>query len=176
VDNGQASRMAEYSPWVNARAGGGEGDAYVDFLVKTLKPYVDAHYRTRPERESTGIMGSSMGGLISLYAGLKHPDVFGRVGVFSPSLWFSDSAYALAAAAKRIPGQRWYFVSGGSEGAPDNPGVVVADQRRMVDTLAGAGFDRATELRDLGPEDGKHSEWFWRREFPAAYEWLFGGN
>jgi predicted alpha/beta superfamily hydrolase len=175
ADNGQQLRMGEYSPWKHPRAGGGEGDGYADFLANTLKPFIDRHYRTRPERGSTGIAGSSMGGLISLYAALKHPDVFGRVGVFSPSLWFSDSAFALTRAARRVPGQRWYFVSGGSEGSAENPGEVVRDQQRMVDSLAAAGFRVGEELRAVEPEDGKHSEWFWRREFPAAYLWLFRG-
>jgi predicted alpha/beta superfamily hydrolase len=173
VDNGHQQRMNEYSPWIHPQAGGGDGDGYVDFLAKTLKSYVDAHYRTRPDAASTGIMGSSMGGLISLYAGLKHPGVFGRVGVFSPSLWFSDSAFTLARTSPRAPGQRWYFASGGSEGPTDNRGIVVEGQRMMIDTLAAAGYARGTDVHDSAPADGQHSEWFWRREFPAAYRWLF---
>ena len=173
VDNGQQQRMDEYSPWVHPQAGGGNGEWYVDFLAKTLKPYVDANYRTRPDAVSTGVMGSSMGGLISLYAALKYPDVFGRVGVFSPSLWFSDQAFTMARAAQRRPGQRWYFASGGREGPPENPGIVVQGQRMMIDSLAAAGYRRGDELHDSAPADGTHQEWFWRREFPAAYKWLF---
>jgi metallo-beta-lactamase class B len=172
VDNGQQQRLDEYSPWKNARYGGGEGDAYVDFVARTLKPYVDRHYRTRPGRASTGIMGSSMGGLISLYAGLKYPEVFGRVGVFSPALWFSPSIFSYAAAADpRRPRSRFYFVTGAREGAA--PEVYVRDQGRMVETLAALGF-RDGELSAAIRPDGQHAEWFWRREFPAAYEWLFG--
>ena len=173
VDNGQQQRMNEYSPWTHPQAGGGDGDGYVDFLSKTLKPYIDARYRTRPDAASTGVMGSSMGGLISLYAALKYPDVFGRVGVFSPSLWFSPAAFTMARSAPRRTGQRWYFASGGREGPPENPGIVVQGQRMMIDTLAAAGFRRGAELFDSAPEDGTHQEWFWRREFPAAYRWLF---
>lgn len=174
VDNGQQLRMNEYSPWVHPQHGGGEGDAYVDFLASTLKPYVDAHYRTRPGPESTGIMGSSMGGLISLHAAFRRPDVFGRIGVFSPSLWFSDSVFVAARAAR--PGQpapRFYFASGGREGPQDDPGVVVADQQRMIDALGASGWSVGTDVRGIGPVDGEHREWFWRREFPAAYRWLF---
>ncbi|HEU4452084.1 MAG TPA: alpha/beta hydrolase-fold protein [Longimicrobium sp.] len=173
VDNGQQQRMNEYSPWVHPQAGGGEGDGYVDFIARTLKPYVDANYRTRPDAMSTGIMGSSMGGLISLYAALRHPDVFGRVGVFSPSLWFSADVFTMARAARHRPGQRWYFASGGREGPENDRGVVVQGQRMMIDSLAAAGFRRGAELHDSAPEDGTHQEWFWRREFPAAYRWLF---
>src|SRR5438132_769367 len=91
VDNGQQRRFDEYSPWPNPQYGGGQGDGYVEFLVQTLKPYIDQHYRTLPDRFHTGIAGSSMGGLISLYAALKYPDVFGRVGVFSPAFWVAPS-------------------------------------------------------------------------------------
>lgn len=174
VDNGQQLRMNEYSPWTHPRHGGGEGDRYADFLANTLKPYIDRTYRTKPGPESTGIMGSSMGGLISLTAALRHPDVFGRVGVFSPSLWFSDSVWT-AARAGVASGARphFYFVSGGSEGPPADPGVVVRDQQRMIDTLTAAGWTVGTDLQPSAPNDGKHSEWFWRREFPPAYRWLF---
>jgi len=173
VDNGGTKRLDEYSPWRNARYGGGEGDAYLHFLVLTLKPYVDRHFRTRADAADTGIGGSSMGGLISLYAGLKYPTVFGRVLVFSPSLWFAPEILALARQAR--PGPRFYFVTGGLEGDAQDPGGPARDQQRMADTLAAAGL-RDSSLKAFVAPDGKHSEWFWRREFPAAYLWLFGSH
>jgi alpha-amylase len=174
VDNAEQRRPDEYSPWTNPRHGGGEGDEYVEFLAKTLKPYVDRRYRTRPDRLSTGVAGSSMGGLISLYAALKYPDVFGRAGVFSPALWFAaDSVFAFARSRPHRPGQRFYFVTGAREG--ETPEVYVRDQRRMVETLAAAGFAVGAEVDSAVRADGTHSEWFWRREFPAAYLWLFAG-
>jgi predicted alpha/beta superfamily hydrolase len=62
---------------------------YLHFIVKTLKPYIDTHYRTKTKAKNTTIMGSSLGGLVSYYAILKYPEVFGKAGVFSPSFWFS---------------------------------------------------------------------------------------
>jgi metallo-beta-lactamase class B len=172
VDNGGTKRLDEYSPWKNAHYGGGEGDAYVDFLAHTLKPYIDRHYRTRPDRLNTGVAGSSMGGLISLYAALKYPRVFGRVGVFSPALWFAaPQLLSYARNARPLPGTRIYFVVGAKEG--DTPEVYVNDQLRMVDTLAAAGFRRGRNVVSYVRADGVHAEWFWRREFPAAYRWLF---
>ncbi|HEY6807707.1 MAG TPA: alpha-amylase family glycosyl hydrolase [Gemmatimonadales bacterium] len=171
VDNGQAKRLDEYSPWRNAKDGGGEGAAYTEFLVRTLKPYIDAHYRTRPDRLHTGVAGSSMGGLISLYALLTYPDVFGRAGVFSPAFWFAPEIYALARRAHPRPGTRIYLVAGGNEG--DTPQVYADDLRRMADTLAAAGFALGGDLRATIRPDGRHAEWFWRREFPQAYRWLF---
>ncbi len=117
IDNGEKRRMDEYSPWSSPKSSGGEGDAYVDFLVKTLKPYIDAHYRTESNRLHTGIM-----------------------------------------------------VMGGQEG--DTPERYVADFQNMVDTLRAAGF-AAGAIRTAVRPDGKHAEWSWRREFPAAYRWLF---
>ncbi|RZK32590.1 MAG: esterase, partial [Hymenobacter sp.] len=93
VDNGGDHRLDEYSPWVNAEyKKGGEGDQYTNFLTLSLKPYIDAHYRTQPDAAHTAIAGSSMGGLIALYAGLKYPQVFGRIGVFSPAIWFAKDS------------------------------------------------------------------------------------
>lgn len=175
VDNGQQQRVNEYSPWTHPEHGGGQGDAYADWMANTLKPYVDGHYRTRPGPESTGIMGSSMGGLISLTTALRHPSVFGRVGVLSPSLWFSDSVFVAARAGVASgPRPRMYFVSGGREGPATEPGIVVVSQQRMIGTLAAAGWTVGTDVIGTGPDEGEHREWFWRREFPAAYRWLFG--
>jgi metallo-beta-lactamase class B len=175
VDHGGDRRLDEYDPWRNPdpKLGGGEGDAYVDFLVHTLKPWVDAHYRTRPDAAHTGVMGSSMGGLISLYATLKYPRVFGRAGVFSCACWIAGRhvyAYARAhARAAHAAGARLYFVAGALETPTGEP---ARDQRRMVDTLLAAGYPRSA-IHDAVAADGRHAEWFWRREFPAAYRWLF---
>jgi predicted alpha/beta superfamily hydrolase len=174
VDNGGSHRLDEYNPWPNPnrQLGGGEGDAYVEFLVHTLKPYIDEHYRTRPDGRNTGIMGSSAGGLIALYAALKYPKVFGRAGVFSCACSLADPqifAYARTSAPLR-PAGRFYFVSGDFETKEGQP---ARDQRRIVDTLVAAGFPLGTALQSLTPTDGKHAEWFWQREFPAAYRWLF---
>jgi metallo-beta-lactamase class B len=174
VDNGGQLRLDEYSPWTHPRHGGGEGDAYVDFLANTLKPYIDARYRTRPDRLNTGVAGSSMGGLISLYSALKYPEVFGRAGVFSPAFWFSEQNFSFARAARPLGGERFYLVTGAREG--DAPRVYENDHRRMVDTLAAAGFRVGSQVVGHVREDGTHSEGFWRREFPAAYRWMFGGG
>jgi alpha-glucosidase len=90
IYNDEKERINEYSPWKNDSLGiGGDGDKYVKFIVNTLKPFIDRHYRTLSGRENTAIMGSSMGGLISLYAALEYPEVFGNAAIFSPSLWFA---------------------------------------------------------------------------------------
>ena len=114
IDNGP-ERIDEYSPWVNTSYGGGQGDEYVSFICNTLKPFIDSYFRTLPDRENTGIMGSSLGGLISFYGAIKHQDVFSKAGVFSPSFWFSDSVYTFIKSQGHLQNMRIYFVAGTQE-------------------------------------------------------------
>ncbi|WP_310392444.1 alpha/beta hydrolase-fold protein [Hymenobacter sp.] len=168
VDNGGGARLDEYSPWNNPQYGGGQGDLYVDFLVQTLKPYIDATYRTLPGREHTGLAGSSMGALIATYAALREPAVFGKVGVFSPAYWF---AYAqLLDYVHRHPANpdtRFYFVSGTTESLS-----LVPQMAALRDSLLRGGVPAANVSFNPRP-DGQHAEWFWQREFPGAYSWLY---
>jgi predicted alpha/beta superfamily hydrolase len=169
VDNGGRHRLDEYSPWRNKRTQrGGEGAQYVDFLVDTLKPYIDYHYRTLPARESTGVAGSSMGGLLATYAALRYPAVFGRVGVLSPAYWFAmQELLSYVVQHKPQPDTRWYFVCGTQESPTMAPLMAT-----MRDALQKAGVPTSNvNFRELG--DGVHAEWFWRREFGEAYRWLF---
>jgi len=172
IDNGGGNRINEYSPWVHPTYGGGQGGEYVDFIVETLKPYIDENYRTMPGREHTGIMGSSMGGLISLYAAIEHQEVFSKVGAFSSSFWFSDQSYAQVASTGKQADMRIYMIAGEMEG---NDGGQVADMNAMYNTLLNAGFS-SEEVIAVSHSDGQHSEWYWAREFPDAYEWLYRTN
>ncbi|MBK8555192.1 MAG: alpha/beta hydrolase [Lewinellaceae bacterium] len=116
IDNGGTHRLDEYSPWVNTQYGGGEGELYVDFMVNTLKPHIDSLYRTLPGRQATGIMGSSMGGLISMYALSERQDVFSKAGIFSPAFWFAGNEPANHVASSTKEGDvRVYFLAGGDE-------------------------------------------------------------
>jgi hypothetical protein len=113
-----------------------------------------------------------MGGLISLYAALRYPDVFGSAGVFSCACWIARPQifdYVRKRARER-PAPRLYFVVGQLE-APD--GSMVRDQADVIAALEGADYPMATATQALVATDGRHAEWFWRREFPAAYLWMF---
>jgi predicted alpha/beta superfamily hydrolase len=167
IDNGSNLRMNEYAPWKHPKYGGGEGYKYVKFITETLKPYIDKKFRTLKDRENTGILGSSMGGLISFYAGLKYPKVFGKVGVFSPSFWFSKEIFKMAEEYKMRFPSKFYFIAGEHEG-----GYVVSDTRRMAEVLKSKGL-QDNYVRCLIHADGKHSEWYWRREFADAYRFMF---
>jgi predicted alpha/beta superfamily hydrolase len=96
IEHGNDKRMDELTPYKNEKYGGGNADAYLDFIVKSLKPQINRTYRTKTKSKNTVIMGSSLGGLVSFYAVLKYPKIFGKAAVFSPSFWFSDKIYGLA--------------------------------------------------------------------------------
>ena len=167
IDNGGGERINEYSPWINPDYGGGDGEAYADFLVQTLKPHIDSLYRTLPERAYTAIAGSSVGANISMYTAIEYQDVFGKVGIFSPAFWLSDSAYIHLAQKGITDDLRIYFVAGENESA-----TMISNMQHMYDALVDAGQD-ASEMRFVSQPDGAHSEWFWAREYPAVYTWLF---
>lgn len=167
IDNGGAFRIDEYTPWANPEYGGGDGELYARFIVETLKPYIDEHYRTKPQREYTGVMGSSLGGLISHYIGIKYQDVFSKAGVFSPSFWYSDSSYVFAYQNGKQNSMRYYMMGGTNESTN-----LLSEMNLMVDTLYAAGFD-STELKFKLVQGGQHNELLWRTQFSEAYQWLF---
>ncbi|NOZ46188.1 MAG: T9SS type A sorting domain-containing protein [Chlorobi bacterium] len=168
IDNGGDLRIDELSPWINTEYGaGGEGNLYMQFIVETLKPFIDANYRTLPDRENTGLIGSSLGGLISLYGGLKYPEVFSKLGLFSPAFWFNDSIYNYAASYNKEFSSKFYFIAGALEGDEMVDGI-----QAMYDTLINNSFT-TDDIKMLVHNDGQHSEWYWKREFPPAYLWLF---
>ncbi|MBK8920634.1 MAG: T9SS type A sorting domain-containing protein [Saprospirales bacterium] len=170
IDNGGVYRFDEYSPWANQLYGGGQGDEYISFIVKTLKPYIDEHFRTLPDRQHTGIMGSSMGGLVSMYAVMEYQHIFSKAGIFSPAFWFAgdNPANQVLATGKRNP-LKVYFLAGGKE-----PAYVAQDMQEVADAMFEVGFE-TPEVSIHVPADGQHAEWFWKREFPEAYKWLFAG-
>lgn len=169
IYNDEKERINEYSPWKNDSLGiGGDGDKYVKFIVNTLKPFIDRHYRTLSGRENTAIMGSSMGGLISLYAALEYPDVFGKAAIFSPSLWFSPKMNIYLQKYKRKKVQQLYFLVGEKEGVG-----MVEDLNRTLELLKNAGFDDEYYVKTKIAPDGRHAEWFWSREFGEAIRYLY---
>ena len=168
IDNGGAKRMDEYSPWKNSGYnGGGEGDAYLDFIVKTLKPYVDENYRTIENKKNTAIMGSSLGGLISHYAALKYPEIFGLIGVFSPAFGFSETSYDFASIHSNIEDVRMYFLAGDKEST-----TMVNNMNNMISLMTSKGFNQKNIMSKV-VSGGEHNEKLWRENFEEAILWLF---
>ncbi|NJW53223.1 alpha/beta hydrolase [Salinimicrobium oceani] len=170
IDHGNEDRIAELTPFANEKYGGGEGAAYVDFIVNTLKLYIDSNYRSLPESKNTGIMGSSLGGLISFYAGLKHSDTFGRIGVFSPSFWYSEEIFQFVRTSEISPNTRIYFLGGTAEGE-----AMVPDLLKMKSLLLDKNFPQEN-LHVKIVEGAEHNEAFWSSEFPEALQWLLHEN
>ena len=169
IDHGDKDRFKEYSPYTVEKKGKGMGMKYANFIVRTLKPYIDANYRTKPEAQFTGIGGSSMGGLISLYAGLMYPETIGRLMVFSPSLWVSTKIYFDIVEFFSPINTRIYLYGGGKESEAMIPGV-----RKIKDTIENQRWsaDKVDVKLSLDSK-GEHTEKRWGQEFSKAVEWLF---
>ncbi len=170
IDNGLNKRMNELSPWKNSKFGDPEGKQYMEFIVKVIKPYIDNQYRTKASKEFTGIMGSSMGGLISQYAIFRYPEIFSKAGIYSPSLWFSDQVYGFSDIKKLAENSKLYYLMGSKEGL-DN----VNNMQSMVSQLSKQGMPEA-QLASYTIEGGEHNEKFWRGEFEKTVLWLFSKN
>ena len=168
IDHGGDRRMSELNGWENPKHEPGGGRQYMQFVVDTVKPYIDAHYRTRPGRNDTAIMGSSLGGLISHYAMYEYPDVFGKIGIFSPSYWYAPAVSDYTAKHRLRADTRAYFYAGGKEGEE-----MVQDMQRIVDTIRQQHFPERDLAVHVEPQ-AQHNETAWRTEFPRAVEWLFG--
>lgn len=158
-------RMKEYSPYPD-RGFGGDADKYLAFLIETLKPRIDRDYRTLPDRENTLIGGSSMGGLVSLYALLKHPDVFAGAAVISPSLRWARWKIIEAAEAHefRQPVRIWLDIgtAEGSRSAPDAEVTqAVADCRRLAEILRTRGLKDGSTLHFEEAAGAIHHETAW---------------
>lgn len=151
-------RMAEYDPFGQGR----RGQRYTDFVADTLKPIIDRDFRTLRERASTGIVGSSMGGLISLYAFFQRRDVFGSVGALSPALWPGGSAiYPLVKRSAFTPG-RIYLDNGTHEGSA----------RQLWQVLTEHGYRDRQDVMYMVEAGGRHHETAWARRLPGALRFL----
>jgi len=169
IDHSGVGRFEDYSPWPDPRQGvTGRGATYARFLIEHLKPYIDARFRTRPEAELTATAGASLGGLISLYLGLSHPEVFGRVAALSPStMWCDDGLFRHWDRRGERP-LRLYLDVGGRE-SMNYAQSVVAFHRH----LSKLGY-RDEDLRLVVDPEAPHHESAWERRLPAALEWLLG--
>lgn len=164
VSHAGERRINEYNPFDHAKYGKGEADAYLDYLVNTVRPYINKHYRTKKCRKNTWMAGSSMGGLVSMYGVLKYPKVFGRIGVFSPSFWVAPGIYDLMKTKGEKVKSGIYFYAGKHEDEK-----MVPDMLKAFEQMSDVSKARMkTVIRD----DGKHNEATWRKEFPLFYEWV----
>jgi predicted alpha/beta superfamily hydrolase len=166
VHNTGVDRVTEYSPFKDPRNGGGAGARYVRFLGDTVKARIDANYRTQPDRAGTVIAGSSMGGLISLYAFFRRPSPFGGAAIISPSVWFAGREILRFVARSRRAGGRLYVDVGTSEGAG-----TLRDARMLDRALRRKGYGEDTlRYQEFQGHQHREADWAWR--LPHALEFL----
>lgn len=179
-----ADRIHEYSPFAD-RMSKGRGALYLRFIVETVKPLIDGEFRTLPDRANTGLLGSSMGGLISLYGFFEHPRVFGLAGVVSPALWFGGGAiYGYVARQPHQDGRIYLDVGTQEAGSAKKTGWLspawrqspsqryVNGVRKMRDLLIQKGYSENETLRYVEEEGGLHNEDAWARRLPEMLRWL----
>ncbi len=180
VANGELERMNEYTPWHDSNYGaGGGGEEHLQELAATLIPWVNANYRTKTGPESTGFAGSSLGGLMALYAAYSHSGTYGLIASLSPSIgWDNDHLVGFLDSLAR-PDSKIYMDMGTLEGG----GFVDIDQngvddgidhlRAARDLLISQGFVEGTDLMVVEDEDAQHNEAFWAARFPEVLRFLF---
>jgi isoamylase len=167
IHNMGERRIAEYTPFVDAKHGGGRGDRYVRFLADVVKPRIDRRYRTRTDRDSTAMLGSSLGGLISLYAFFVRPSPFARVAAMSPSIWFGGRRILDFVERARQPRGRLYLDVGTEEGAG-----TLRDARALARILRQNGYRSKTAFRYVEAIRHRHQEHDWAQRLSGALEFL----
>jgi predicted alpha/beta superfamily hydrolase len=169
VANTGLRRMAEYTPTCDYKMGGGEGRSYGRLLIEELKPLIDSSYRTLPEAANTGLGGSSLGGLISLFFGFTHPEVFGRVAVMSPSLWWDQrSIFNVVDQTRPRPELRIWLDIGMAEGVRH-----VKDADHLERQLVKRGWKLGIDLAYMKADGAVHDENAWSARFGDVLRFLF---
>ncbi|HLY39791.1 MAG TPA: alpha/beta hydrolase-fold protein [Terracidiphilus sp.] len=164
-------RLAEYTPDRNRQMGGGEADCYGLMLTRELMPWIAARYRVRTDRESTGLGGSSLGGLLTLFLGLKHPECFGKLAALSPSVWWNHKSI-LGYLNERAP-QIWerpklWLDVGDREGQR-----TLRDVEHLARRLKANGWRPGENLHVERVAGGTHDEASWSTRVRPMLRFLF---
>jgi predicted alpha/beta superfamily hydrolase len=169
INNTGLRRVAEYTPTRDPRLRGGDGDRYGRLLVEELKPLIDRTFRTLPGTAHTGLGGSSLGGLISLYLGFSYPEVFGKLAVLSPSLWWDNRSILRTVSEGRVrPELRLWLDMGTAEGLRHLRDTDLL-HRRLLDR----GWRDGVDLQYLRVPNGLHNEDAWAARFDQVLRFLF---
>lgn len=173
IEHGNEKRIDELTPFQNEKYGGGKADNYLQFIISNLKPYVDSNYRTLKDNVNTTIWGSSLGGLVSLYAVIKYPEIFGKAGVFSLAIWINkNEMFEFVKNTEIDPEKKFYFLVGAEEGDTKEFQLeMVKDQHNTVELLKEKGIHNNNIIDKVIP-NGHHNETLWSNNFPEAYQWL----
>jgi predicted alpha/beta superfamily hydrolase len=167
MDNTGGARISEYTPTVDSTYGGGNGDAYLDFIENELMPYIESSYRAKTGAENTLMMGSSLGGLISFYAGWTRSETYGRGAGMSSSFWWDNEEMAAVVAAYNGPLKPvdFYIDIGANEGS-------VAATNNMANTLLSQGYVQGANMYYYYDSNGSHTESSWRNRLTIPLQYL----
>jgi predicted alpha/beta superfamily hydrolase len=169
IYNNGVKRIDEYTPVEDRRLGGGKADAYGQIVVEELRPFVAQKYRTLAGPENCGMGGSSLGGLVTIYLGMRYPDVFGKLAILSPSVWWRDRV--ILGFVDKLPhktGQRIWLDMGTKEGKHALP-----DTRALKRLLIKKGWRMGKDLEYREIDGGKHSEYAWAERVGPLLKFLF---
>jgi predicted alpha/beta superfamily hydrolase len=169
IYNAGKQRLGEYTPTRAPRLGGGRANRYAKFLLEEVRPLVQGNYRVLEGPENTGIGGSSLGGLLSLYLGLRQPRIFGKIAALSPSVWWNERVilrFAAAAPIHRLP-RIWLDI-----GTREGPRIV-DDVERFRDVLIHKGWRLDGDLHYRRVEGAEHNEAAWAQRVGPFLEFLF---
>ena len=174
IYNAGEKRMAEYTHVRDRRGRGGKARAYAKMVVEELKPFIDREYRTLPDVANTGVGGSSLGGLVSLYLGLHYPQLFGNLIVMSPSVWWANAAILRETRKlRRKSDQKIWLDIGTREGQEAE--ACVKNAKALRDALIDKGWRLGDDLRFLEDEGAGHDERAWGFRMRDALAFLFPG-
>jgi predicted alpha/beta superfamily hydrolase len=152
---------------------GGKGDLYLDFIEQTVLPTVYSKFRAVPNRDRLGILGSSLGGLISCYAGWTRPQVYSRAGCMSSSFWWNNEDFNNDVLAKKGPSNVFFYLDSGNAGPSEDD---MKQTLRVRDHMVGLGYTLNSTLYYYLDNGGEHNESFWRRRFHIPLSWLYPGS
>lgn len=172
IYNAGDKRMAEYTHIRDRRGRGGRARAYGKFLVEELKPFIDGEYRTLTDRANTGLGGSSLGGLVTLYLGLHHPDTFGKLIIMSPSIWWANRAILreVRRLRERLPEKIWLDI-GTCEG--QDPDSCVRNAKELAEALVAKGWQPEVDFKFVEDQGAEHNEKAWGYRMRDALKFLF---
>ena len=169
-------RLNRLSPVPDGQYGGGGGPSFLKHLIDVIKPQIDARYRTKPDRENTGILGSSMGGLFSFFAAWSRPDVFGKAACLSSSFWWANRWMVRTVQTTPLPEPRprLYLDTGAAPNELDEKNRDgYHHTRSMLRALTGLGFEVGTDLHRLVFPGHVHNAASWASRIALPLQLLF---
>jgi predicted alpha/beta superfamily hydrolase len=169
IYNNGEKRIDEYTPVEDRRLGGGKADAYGQMVVEELRPFIAHRYRTLSGPENCGMGGSSLGGLVTIYLGMRYPEVFSKLAILSPSVWWRDRVIlGFVDRLRQKTGQRIWLDIGTKEGKR-----ALTDARSLKRLLLKKGWRKGKDLEYREIEGGQHSEYAWAQRVAPLLKFLF---